>query len=124
MRLEARRLPPTSAGEILKIFGVLILGTRFEFDSRAELWATEPRSKYMSAPAFSTRTGMPRNRFDAIWSSLTFSRKPVGGPAADDRGGELFRWALVNDFVAEINGHRATLVTPGDTLCVDESILQ
>jgi len=67
---------------------------------------------------------MPRNHFDALWSSLTISRKPAGGPAADDRGGELFRWALVNDFVAEINRHRATLVTPGDTLCVDESILQ
>jgi len=41
-RLEARRLAPTSAGEILKVFGVLILATRFEFGSRAELWATEP----------------------------------------------------------------------------------
>ena len=123
-RLEARRLAPTSAGEILKVFGVLILATRFEFGSRAELWATEPRSKYMSAPAFGKRTGMPRNRFDALWSSLTFSRQPSGGPAADDRGGERFRWALVNDFLAEINRHRATHVTPGDTLCVDESIVK
>jgi len=73
------------------VFGALILATRFEFGSHAELWATEPRSKYISAPAFVKRTGMPRNRFDALWSSLMFSRQPAGGPAADDRGGERFR---------------------------------
>ena len=122
--LEARRLPPTSPGEILKLFGVLILATRFEFGSRAELWATEPRSKYMSAPAFGSRTGMPRHRFDALWSALTFSRQPAGGPAADDPSRERYRWALVNDFIAEINRHRAAHVTPGDTLCVDESIIK
>ena len=73
-KLESRRLPPTSPGEILKFFGILILTTRFQFGSRADLWATAPRSKHMPAPAFGARTGMPRHRFDALWSALTFSR--------------------------------------------------
>ena len=106
------------------MFGVLILATRFELGSRAELWATEPPSKYLSAPAFGKRTGMPRNRFDALSSSPTFSRQPSGCPAADDRGCERFRWALIDETLAEINRHRATHLTPGDTLCVDESIVK
>jgi len=121
--LEARRLPPTSPGEVLKLFCVLILATRFEFGSRAELWATEPRSKYMSASAFGARTGMPRHLFDSLWSALAFSWQPLCGPAADDLSRERYRWALFNDFIAEINSHRAAHVTPGDTSCVDESII-
>jgi len=123
-KLQLRRLPPTSPGEVLKLFGVLILATRFEFGSRAELWATKPRSKHMPAPAFGSRTGMPRHRFDALWSALTFSRQPPGGPASDDPSGERYRWGLVNDFITAINLHREEHVTPGETLCVDESILK
>lgn len=36
-KLEARGLPPTTAGEVLKLMGVLILVTRYEFGARAEL---------------------------------------------------------------------------------------
>jgi len=123
-KLGGRGLPSTSPGEILKIFGVLILGTRFEFGSRADLWATEPRSKHMPVPEFGARTGMPRHRFDARWSALTFSKQPKVGPAADDPSGERFRWALFNDFISSINAHREAHVTHGDTICVEESILK
>jgi len=124
-KLESRRLPPTSPGEILKFFGILILATRFQFGSRADLWATAPRSKHMPAPAFGARTGMPRHRFDALWSALTFSRQPAGGgPANGQSGGERYRWALINDFISSINAHREAHVTPGDTICVDESMIK
>ena len=122
--LEGRRLPPASPGENSKLLGASILATRLEFGSRAELRATEARSKYMSAPAFGARTRMPRHSFDALWSALTFSRKPAGGAAADVSSREPFRWALVNDFISEINSHRAAHVTPGDTLYVEESIIK
>jgi len=48
-KLVGRGLPSTSPGEILKFFGVLILATRFEFGSPADLWATEPRSEHVEA---------------------------------------------------------------------------
>lgn len=52
--------------EILKFFGVLILGTRYEFTTRRELWSTTPRTKYLCAPAIGNRTGMSRIRFNGI----------------------------------------------------------
>lgn len=39
-----------------------------------------------------------------------------------DASSVRLRWALVQGFVDTINAHRAANVTPGDTLCVDESI--
>lgn len=119
-KLIARGLAPTTAGEIFNHFGVLLLATRFEFGSRAELWSTTPPTKHMPDPEFSSRTGMSRNGFDNLWSNLFFSRQPAGGPSTV--GTEQFRRWLVNVFVAAINKHREDHVTPGDTLCVDESI--
>jgi len=121
-KLESRRPPPTLPGEILKLFGILILATRFQFGSRADLWATAPRSKHMPVPAFGARTGMFRHCFDALWSALTFSRQPAGGgPANGQSGGEHYRWALINDFISSTNAHREAHVAPRDTICVDES---
>lgn len=56
---EAQGIPPTTSGELLKFIGILILATRFEFGSRAELWSATPRTRLMPAPAFGSRTGMP-----------------------------------------------------------------
>jgi len=124
-KLESRRLLPTSPGEILNFFGILILATRFQFGSRADLWATVARSKHMPVPAFDARTGMPRHRFVALWSALTFSRQPAGdAPANGQSGGERYRWVLINDFISSINAHREAHVTPGDTICVDESMVK
>ena len=121
-QLFARRRPPTSPGEILKLFGVLLIGTRFEFGSRADLWSKSPRTKHMPAPAFGVRTGMPRNRFDYLWNNIKFSVQPAAALTAGATGAEQFRWSLVNDFVTAINQHLAAHVTPADTLCVHESI--
>jgi len=122
--LVSQRLRPTSAGEVLKFFGILILVTRFQFGSRADLWATAPRSKHMPAPAYGARTSMSRHRFDTMWLALRFSRQPTGGPSTDDASGERYRWALINDFVSSINDYRGAHVTPGDTICVEESMVK
>jgi len=78
----------------------------------------------MPVPEFCARTGMPRSRFAALWSAFTFSKQPMGGPAADDPSGERFMCALVNNFISSINARREAHVTPGDTICVDQSILK
>jgi hypothetical protein len=83
-RLETIKQPQLTTGGLLKFFGVLILSTRREFGHRADLWEIEADVRLLQAPAFGMKTGMPRKRFDAIWSSLTFSRQ-------GDRGDEEVR---------------------------------
>ena len=51
----------TTAGEIVKFFGVMLLVTQFEFGSQASLWSNTSTNKYIPAPSFGL-TGMPRNR--------------------------------------------------------------
>jgi hypothetical protein len=56
----------TTAGEVLKSVGVMILSTKFEFKSRSSLWlTTTPTSKFIAAPSFGA-TGMSRMRFDDL----------------------------------------------------------
>jgi len=119
-KLEVRGMQPTDGGEVLKWVGVTLLATRYEFGARADLRATRARSMFMLAPAFGERTGMSRRRFDALWSCMTFSQQTGG---ADDAS-EKRRWQLINDFIASINDHRASRVSPSDLICVDESMCQ
>jgi len=116
-KLRTRRMQQTTAGEVLKFIGVTLLATRFEFGARADLWAIKARDKHMQAPAFGGRTGMPRSRFDALLSFVTFSE-----PAADADDTEGSRWQLINEFVSAINSHRAAHVSSSDLICVDESM--
>ena len=53
-------------GTLIKFFGIIILGTRFEFSSRSDLWSTESVSRFVEAPRFGEKTGMSRNMFDEI----------------------------------------------------------
>ena len=62
----------TTIGEILRLFGVMILMTKNESTSRASLWSTTASYKYMDTPAL-VKTGMARNRFDDLFSCLTWS---------------------------------------------------
>jgi hypothetical protein len=110
---------PTSTGEMLKFFGILILATRFEFGSRRSLWSTTAVSKYVPAPSFG-KTGMSRNQFDDIWSCVVWSLQPDSRP--EDMSHEAYRWKLVDDFVDNFNSRRKKHVKPSDVLCVDESI--
>jgi len=110
---------PTTLGELLKWFGVLILTTRFEFGNCSELWSHIPRCKYIPAPDFG-KTGMRRNRFDDLWRFMEWSYQPPTRP--DDMSSEHYRWCLVQDFVDRINEHRAGFFHPPDVICVDESM--
>jgi hypothetical protein len=110
---------PTTPGEVLKFFGVLILVTRFEFSSRASLWSNTAPSKYQPAPSFG-KTGMSRHRFDSIMSAICFSRQPPVRP--DHMSTEAYRWLLVDGFVDEINSYREKNFSPSDLICADESM--
>jgi hypothetical protein len=63
--LVANGKKPTTMGELIKFFGLMILATRHEFTSRASLWSTTSSSKYTTAAAFG-KTGMWRTRFDNL----------------------------------------------------------
>ena len=71
----------------------------------------------MLAPAFGLRTGMPRAMFDALWSSVAFSKQVVDGGETEESW-----WQLIEDFVFNINLHLSARVTPSDLICVDESM--
>jgi len=109
----------TTKGEILKFFGVIILATRFEFQSRASLWSATALSRYTPAAALG-KTGMSRTRFDLLWKSIRFSDQPEERPVGVTS--EQHRWMLVDDFVSNFNSHRESQVVPSWVLCVDESI--
>ena len=109
----------TSAGEIVKFFGVMLLATRFEFGSRASLWSNVTTNKYIPAPSFG-QTGMPRKRFDDLWMCIRFSEQPPNRPS--EMTSEQYRWRLVDDFVKNFNEHRAQNFFPSDEICVDESM--
>jgi hypothetical protein len=118
-KLVIFKKPQLTTGELLKFLGILILGTRYEFGHRADLWRTEAGSRILQAPAFGTKTGMPRKRFGDIWSSLTYSRQ---AERADDEGLVAHQWRLVSHFAETLHSHRAAYFSPSELVCVDESM--
>jgi Transposase IS4 len=119
VQLHLKDLQPTTTGELLKWFGLIILTTKFEFASRASLWSTIATSKYRPAPQFGL-TGMSRNRFDDLFSAIRWSYQPI--VRLGDLSSEQYRWMLIDDFVTNFNDHRANYFNPSDTICVDESM--
>ena len=119
-KLMAAGKPRLTKGELLKWFGVMILITRFEFGERDHLWRTKSSCKYIPAPNFGERTGMTRDRFNDLSRYMVWSKQPSVRPP--EMSSETYRWLLVQDFVDNINGHRATMFLPGWLICVDESI--
>ena len=57
--LPDKRKRGVSTGELLKFLGILILGTRYHFGKRRELWTVDERNRFLSAPCFGTKTGIP-----------------------------------------------------------------
>jgi hypothetical protein len=78
--LQAKRRNKTTSGEILKTFGVFLLMTRFEFDERASLGATN-QHKYIPSPAF-CKTGMSKRRCDDLQKCVLYSEQPAERPAS------------------------------------------
>jgi Transposase IS4 len=66
------------------------------------------------------QTGMSRERFDVLLSSLPFTHQPDTRPSSCSS--EDYRWMLVNDFVQNFNAHRAQRFSPSDRIFVDESM--
>jgi len=109
----------STAGEILKWFGVLILITRFEYGDRVSLWSTESSSRYIPPPSLGW-TGMPRQRFEDLFQYMEWSEQPDERP--EGMPADQYRWMLVDDFVSRFNTHRVTHFSPLHLICVDESI--
>ena len=86
----------TTAGEIVKFFGVMLLVTWFELGSQASLWSNTSTNKYIPASSFSL-TGMPRKGFDNLWMCIRFSDQPHNCPS--EMTSEQYNWRLVDDFV-------------------------
>ena len=72
VQLENYSMRATIIGEILKVFGVWVLSTRFEFSYCASLWSNTASFKDLPTPDFG-KTGLSRNRFDNIWQHIRFS---------------------------------------------------
>ena len=112
-------LKETSSSELLKLFGIFILTTKFEFTSRTSLWQTTAWSKYQPAPQFGL-TGMSKHRFEDLFRALRWSRQPDVPDVGTSS--EQYRWTLVDDFVKNFNDYRANYFNPSDLICVDESM--
>jgi Transposase IS4 len=108
----------TNRAELFRLFGVILLVTKFEFQDRGDLWNETPNSKYEVAPRFG-RTGMAKNRFEVLIKNLRWSDQPE---ERGDMSSEHHRWRLVDDFIDAFNLHRAQNFIPSDRICVDESM--
>ena len=117
---EPKPLQPTTIGEILKFFGVLLIITRYEFGLRSSLWSTKGFTRLVPPANLGEKTGMSRERFDSLWRYMVWSLQPKERP--DGMSHEQWRWALVQDFVDNFNEHRETFFFPSWLLCADESI--
>jgi hypothetical protein len=119
--LVQNRKKPTTAGEILQLFGIFLLSTKYEFTSWRSLWSTQRTHKYESAPDFG-RTKVSRHRTDDLRKCLRFSTQPNTIPTA--MNSEQYRWLLVDDFIRNFNNHRHAHFQPSEMLCVDESMVR
>ena len=119
-QLREQQKRETSVNELYKLFGIIILITRFETTSRAQLWSTVSQNKYIPAVELGSMAGMPRQRFDDLWSTLRWScqlkERPQGVLHVEHR------WMLINDMVDVFNQHREDDFIPGEWICADESI--
>jgi hypothetical protein len=83
-KLQLSKKTSATGGEVLKWIGVIVLGNRYEFGRRADLWATHPSSRLLPAPNFGRLTGMSRNRFEDLWAAMIFSSCDIMGMEVDD----------------------------------------
>jgi Transposase IS4 len=63
---------------------------------------------------------MSRNRYDTILKCLVWSVQAEERP--DNVSCEEHRWQLVEDFVKNLNNHKAKWFKPSTLICVDESM--
>ena len=76
------------------------------------------RNNYIQAPSFCKLSCKSRDRFDALWSCMTYSTESVDPTVSS----ESRRWSLVDKFVGSFNARREAHVPPSDLLFTDESM--
>ena len=111
-KLRARALRVTSAGEMLRLFGIFVLITRTEFPDRRYLWSLTSDSENFEPSRFGRH--MARQRFEDLLECICFS-----GIMSTDT---FDRWTDVSGFLKAINDHRQTFVSPSERICVDEAM--
>jgi Transposase IS4 len=109
-------MEPITIAELLRFFGVCILITHCKFENCRDLWSLATGCKFLN-PANLGMTGMSRNRFEAIWIMLTFSKQEPIKP--DDMSSQEYRWQLVDDFVNDYNRHRRSCFRPSERVSTD-----
>jgi hypothetical protein len=110
---------PIAPGEILKLFGLLLLITPSELSSGASLWSNTARTKHQLAPSFGW-TGMSRHYFISIWSAIWSSRQPNVWP--QHMSLEAYRWLLVDVVVDALHSYQETNSFPSNLICINKSI--
>ena len=93
LKLYQRKRRLTTAGELLKFLGMLILISRFEFGNCSIFWSSTKPGKYVPAPSLGS-AGMSRDRFDMLWRCVLFSDQPDVRPS--NMWSEQYRWGLVD----------------------------
>lgn len=107
----------TTAGEVLKFFGILVLMTRFKFHSRRDLRAAKNKQKLIPTPLFGHF--MSEKKFETFRRNIHFSFRPSSEANSED---PVARWKLIDEFVIAINEHREENFSPSHFICVDESM--
>ncbi len=119
IELSKLELKQTSSSELLKLFGILILTTKFEFTTMNSLWQTTAWSKYQPAPQFGLTGGL-KHRFEDLFRTVKWSSQPYVPDVGTSS--EQHRWELVDNFVKNVNDYRSNYFNPSDLICVDESM--
>ena len=121
--LTAAGHAPIDMQELLRWQGICLLITRTNYNGkRQNLWGGKAQeSKYLPSIDLN-KTPMGRNRFDAIWYAMRWSRQVPERP--DNMTSEEWRWQLIDDHVDNFNKHRASTFVPSGEICADESVVR
>jgi Transposase IS4 len=115
-KLREKEMDPMCMAELLRFFGICILITRCEFENRRDLWSLSTGCRFLT-PMNLGQTGMSRNRFEALWTMVTFSKQEPTLP--EGMSSQEYRWQLVDDFVDDYNRHRRSCFRPSKRVSTD-----
>lgn len=106
----------TTKEELLQFWGYVLACTVHKGLSLDQMWSDIPQPESILPPPAMGRHGMSLNRFRKIRSVLTF------GPS-DEASLRDDPWAFVRKLVDTFNSHRASSVSPGWLMTIDESMI-
>lgn len=103
-------------GELLRFWGYVLALAVHKGLPLEKMWSDAPNSNSILPSPAMGRHGMSFNRFKRIRSALAFGPSDEATLRADP-------WAFVRKLVDDFNTHRATAISPGWLLTVDESMI-